>query len=103
MSYFTCNLLFQKAALGTASANGFDFVVTPMVHPRLRTPEVIAERRSDEAEITDLDDPSQVPARGYPFARSDLLLNSSDWTTLLVADLTREGNLDSGCAQVQIS
>ena len=96
-------LICRATNLDRLAANGFDFVVTPMVHPRLRTPEVIAERRSDEAEITDLDDPSQVPARGYPFARSDLLLNSSDWTTLLVADLTREGNLDSGCAQVQIS
>ena len=31
------------SSLGVANANGFDFVVTPLIHPRHRRPEVVAE------------------------------------------------------------
>ena len=59
----------QRCLRDTLDA-GFDFLVTPLAHPRHRRPAPSAR-----------DPSSPQPA---PFARSDLLLNSSQWSSLVV-------------------
>ena len=59
----------QRCLRDTLDA-GFDFLVTPLAHPRHRRPAPSAR-----------DPSSPQPA---PFARSDLLLNSSQWSSQVV-------------------
>ncbi|ESN96246.1 hypothetical protein HELRODRAFT_68344 [Helobdella robusta] len=58
---------------------GFDFICVPIVHPRL-TRDFFHEK---------------VKNRVGPLSRSDFLLSSQDWTTLIVAKITPTLQLDS--------
>ena len=86
----SCGLLQPCVAdlgisLQVANGSGFDFLVTSLVHPRFRVPEITAENVTETG----------IAARGYPWTRSDLLLPSSDWSSLLVAILSRDCGLES--------
>lgn len=79
-----------RASLTEARAEGADFVALPLVHPRLTR---------DARGISD--------AREEPLTRSDALLNSAEWSRLIVgaisswreetAPLTREPNQKNKC------
>ena len=79
-------------------------MVTSLVHPLYRHPEVISERSTlplgAEAEERETSSDEGI-RRNYAFTRSDLLLGSSDWSTLLVARVAKEGCLESACQPVR--
>ena len=77
-------------ALQVANGSGFDFLLTSLVHPRYQLPEITAENASEVASPAD-----KIEPRNYPFTRSDLLLPSSDWSSLFVAILSRDCGLES--------
>ena len=68
MKWWT-NEIYWK--LSTCTVAGYDFLVLPIVHPRFR--------HSFELQST----------RPYSFTRSDLLLTSSEWTSLVVGVISR--------------
>ena len=72
----SCGLSFScpaeiQSALQVATVAGFDFLVLPIVHPRFRN------------------SPDLQSTRPYSFTRSDLLLTSSEWTSLVVGTISR--------------
>lgn len=76
--------MFSPSPLPT----GFDFLVTALTHPRYNVPEVIDEPSTFKASDATSEE-APIPFRQWPFTRSDLLLPSSDWGSLLVAVLSR--------------
>ncbi|XP_067052038.1 protein arginine N-methyltransferase 5-like [Acropora muricata] len=66
------------AALKNATNGGFDFICVPICHPRYRR---------------ELLDP--VPNRSGAFTRSDLVLPSQDWNSLIVGKISPWLDLDS--------
>lgn len=90
----------QPTCLGVASANGFDFVVTPIAHPRHEAQEEIDEPSTLKDSSKNCLDAPAAP-RQFAFTRSDLILNSSDWSTLIVASLSRRSHLESGEQRVR--
>jgi len=84
----SCGLSFNcpadiQSALQVATVAGYDFLVLPIVHPRFRHS---AELQSN---------------RPYSFTRSDLLLTSSEWSSLIVATLSKHLSLDSTVMSVR--
>jgi protein arginine N-methyltransferase 5 len=84
----SCGLSFScpaeiQSALQVATVAGYDFLVLPIVHPRFR--------HSFELQST----------RPYSFTRSDLLLTSSEWTSLVVGVISRHLSLDSSVMSVR--
>ena len=77
---FTCPAEIFSA-LQVTTDSGYDFLVTPIVHPRFRA-------RSDMK-------------RNYAFTRSDLLLSSSEWSSLVVGAVSRHLSLESPNAGVR--
>jgi len=69
-----------QAAITTSGEAGFDFIVLPIVNPRF-------EREFQSTKVT-----SRRPG---PLTRSDLLLASSDWSTLVVGKLSPTIDVDS--------
>ena len=77
---FTCPAEIFSA-LQVTTDSGYDFLVTPIVHPRFRA-------RSDMK-------------RNYAFTRSDLILSSSEWSSLVVGAVSRHLSLESPNAGVR--
>lgn len=100
----SCGLLVPCAAelptsIQVANANGFDFIVTPMVHPKYRTIENISEA---SALPQDVPSTPLVPiVRQTPFTRSDYLLSSADWGSLVVGIVARDAGVESTDAVVR--
>ena len=69
------------SALQVTTDSGYDFLVTPIVHPRFRA-------RSDMK-------------RNYAFTRSDLILSSTEWSSLVVGVVSRHLSLESPNASVR--
>ena len=78
--------LLHDSFQDTAVALGFDFVATPLAHPRFRR---------DASGVSD--------ARCDAFTRSDLELTSSQWTTMVVGKVSRWLDLDSACERVRVA
>ena len=74
-----------QRCLADTLAGGLDFLVAPLAHPRHRRPSAAASR-----------DPS-APAPA-PFARSDLLLNSAQWSSQVVGKTSPWIDADSPSA-----
>lgn len=107
----SCGLLWPIAAelavaVQVSTQSGFDFMATPLVHPRYRQDEDIYDASAssfgggggagtDEAIVA-----TKAP-RGYPFTRSDMLLNSADWSSLVVGIISRDANLESSVAAIR--
>ena len=77
---FNCPADIQSALQSTTVA-GFDFLALPILNPRFRI-------RSDIQ-------------RPYSFTRSDLLLTSSEWTSLVVGIMSRHMGLESSSMSVR--
>ena len=75
-----------QRCLADTLAGGLDFLVAPLAHPRHRRPSAAAASR----------DPS-APAPA-PFARSDLLLNSAQWSSQVVGKTSPWIDADSPSA-----
>lgn len=106
----SCGLSFHcpediASKLTVATEAGYDFVAVPIVNPRYRMPEAVAkpsllpppqETRPDSNSISEnsvgKDDSIR---RGYAFTRSDMLLSSTDWSTLIVGLVSKDLNLES--------
>ncbi len=85
----SCGLSFNcpadiSSALEVATLAGFDFMALPIVHPRFRFSSQFS--------------PQQRP---YSFTRSDLLLSSSEWTSLVVGIISRHLSLESSVISVR--
>ena len=83
----SCGLAYScpsdiQSALQVATVNGFDFLALPIVHPRFRVS-------------------SELNQRPYSFTRSDLLLTSSEWTSLVVGVVSRHLTLESGSMEIR--
>eukprot|EP00899_Mesostigma_viride_P006648 jgi/Mesvir1/15985/Mv08291-RA.3 len=76
-----------QATLHESLIGGFDYILLPLAHPR-------NERRAKES----LPEGSPLPP---PFARSDLLLSSSQWSSQVVGVLSPWIDLDSDCPHVR--
>ncbi len=88
------------SAIQVANASGYDFVAVPVVHPRYRMPEQIAEKSTmtdeddDDAAVTETTEAKDAPGKGEgkgeiaprqsPFTRSDYLMSSADWSALVM-------------------
>ena len=68
-----------SAALSSATDNNYDFITIPIVNPRL-------EREFDTEKA--------AASRQGPLTFSDLLLNSNDWSTLVVGRLSPSLDVD---------
>lgn len=82
----SCGLAFNcpadiQSALQVATLAGYDFLALPIVHPRFRV--------------------SGSQKRPYSFTRSDLLLTSSEWTSLVVGIISRHLSLESNVLSVR--
>lgn len=86
----SCGLLLHNVtdvydSLGNASQSGYSFIVTPVVHPRFRR-EFLEGKSKD---------------RPGAFTRSDLLLSTQDWSTLVVGKISSWINPDSSVHAVK--
>ena len=75
-----------QRCLADTLAGGLDFLVAPLAHPRHRRPSAAAASRDPSA---------PTPA---PFARSDLLLNSAQWSSQVVGKTSPWIDADSPSA-----
>eukprot|EP00112_Aurelia_sp_Birch-Aquarium-sp1_P010012 Seg2160.4 transcript_id=Seg2160.4/GoldUCD/mRNA.D3Y31 product="Protein arginine N-methyltransferase 5" protein_id=Seg2160.4/GoldUCD/D3Y31 len=73
-----------RIALQTANQSGFDFICTPLAHPRFK--------REFEKD---------APPRPGAFTRSDLLLPGSDWSSLIVGKISPWIDVESKDEQFQ--
>ena len=83
----SCGLSFNcpadiQSALQAATVSGYDFLALPIVHPRFRIS-------------------SEFQNRPYSITRSDLLLTSSEWTSLVVGVISRHLTLESQVLSVR--
>ena len=97
----SCGLSFNcpddiEAKLTVVTASGYDFMAIPIVHPRYRLPEVTKAQS-----LLVPDGSKQVLERKCPFARSDLILTSGDWSSLVVGVISRDLNLESQLQDVR--
>jgi len=74
------DLLDLQATINTSAEAGFDFISIPIVHPRLER-----EFQTDKP----------AAARPGPLTRSDLLLASQDWASLVVGRVSHTIQVDS--------
>lgn len=100
----SCGLTFScpadlQAAVAVATQAGYDFLALPIVHPRYRLPEVFSAASKLPGESESIED--SKCRRGVAFTRSDLLLTSADWSSLIVGLLSRHLNLESENAAVR--
>jgi len=65
-------------------SSGYEFISVPVVHPRYRRP------------FTDL-----ILKREEPLTRSDILLNSNDWTTSIIGKISPWLDCDSGSQTIR--
>lgn len=84
----SCGLGFNsvpdiQSSLQAATANGYDFMVVPIVNPSYRI------------------DTNLQKQRNSAFTRPDLLLGSSEWNSLIVGRISRHLNLESTDAKVR--
>jgi len=75
-----------QTCIATSAEAKYDFVVVPIVHPRL-------EREFHPAK--------PASSRGGPLTRSDLLLASSDWSSVVVGRLSPSIDVDSKISHVR--
>ncbi len=85
----SCGLAFScpadiQVSIQVATEAGYDFVSFPIVHPKYRIPESFGAQNGDKCH-----------GRQYPFARSDILLSSTEWNTLVVGVISRHLNIES--------
>lgn len=85
-SHISCGRDFHsvpdiRSTLQNSSSAGFDFICSPIAHPRYRR---------------QLDDKNGPPRPGA-FTRTDLLLPGSDWSSLVVGKISPWINVDSKC------
>ena len=76
-----------QRCLADTLAGGLDFLVAPLAHPRHRRPSAAAAASRDPS--------APAPA---PFARSDLLLNSAQWSSQVVGKTSPWIDADSPSA-----
>ena len=77
-------------AVKVANANGFDFLVTPVVHPKYRVRETVSEHSTLPNVDSAPSENGDVITRQSPFTRSDYLLSASDWGSVLVGIVGRD-------------
>lgn len=105
MPHASCGLVHHlvqdlSTTLSLSNAAGFDFIVVPLSHPRYRLPPLSAS----SLPMGQLEGGSSTGApirRSYAFARSDMLLKSTDWSSLVVGSLPRELQMESTCTRVR--
>ncbi|XP_042904254.1 protein arginine N-methyltransferase 5 isoform X2 [Parasteatoda tepidariorum] len=83
ISYHNINDIYD--ALSSASASGYGFIVAPIVHPRFRREFLDGKARN----------------RSGAFTRSDLVLSSQDWSTLVVGRISSWIDLDSSVYSIR--
>ncbi|KAG8037995.1 hypothetical protein G9C98_006320 [Cotesia typhae] len=86
----SCGLNFAAApdlhsCLETAQQSGYEYICVPLVHPQLKR-EFISGQAKDHHEA---------------FTRADMVLNSSDWNSLIVGKLSPYINVDSPVQHVR--
>lgn len=90
-------------AIKVANANGFDFLVTPVIHPKYRVRESVSELSTlpnGDVESTKHEANDRI-TRQSPFTRSDYLLSASDWGSVLVGIVGKSGGIESKNAVVR--
>ncbi|GFT96389.1 protein arginine N-methyltransferase 5 [Nephila pilipes] len=88
--HISCGILYHNVhdifdSLGTASQGGYSFIVAPITHPRFRREYYAGKARN----------------RSGAFTRSDLVLSTQDWNTLIVGKISPWINLDSAVESVR--
>jgi len=103
----SCGLTFPcpddlETKLTVVTASGYDFMAVPIVHPRYRMPEktTTPSLMTPESSSSSSSKKAALP-RGYAFTRSDLLLTSGDWNSLIVGIVSRDLNLESSQQKVR--
>jgi len=94
----SCGLTFPcpddlESKLEVVTSSGYDFMAVPIVHPRYR-------HAPSPGSLEDVRGP-KILTRNYGFTRSDLLLTSGDWSTLIMGIISRDLNLESSEASVR--
>jgi len=89
----SCGLSFPspddlESKLEVVTSSGYDFMAVPIVHPRYRIPVSVGRGSSERGSV-------QVFTRNYGFTRSDFLLPSGDWSSLIMGLISRDLNLES--------
>ena len=72
--------------IGSSAESGYDFITIPIVNPRY-------EREFDKEKL--------ASSRQGPLTRSDLLLNSNDWGSLVVGRVGHSIDVDSNIEHVR--
>lgn len=81
-----CHVPDLTNIIGSSAESGYDFITIPIVNPRY-------EREFDKEKL--------ASSRQGPLTRSDLLLNSNDWGSLVVGRVGHSIDVDSNIEHVR--
>jgi len=101
----SCGLTFNcaedlTAKLRVMTLAGYDFLVTPIIHPRYRLPEEMDQPSSMVTASGDKTTAKTIK-REYPISRSCLMLDSQDWARCVAAMISKNLNIESSCQSIR--